>query len=291
MAVASRLKAFFDAIRLTEAQVDAGRARRHAVVGALNAHYYDITSSTQNSMFVGSWGKETRLRPPRDVDVLFRLPDDAYWRFQGRLGNIQSQILQEVRGILRRSFPYTDIKGDGPVVQFPFSSYNVELIPAFKQSNDQYLVCATDQGGRYKSADYDAERALIDASSSASVGNTRHLIRMMKRWQSYKTVPMKSFWIELLAVEFVDGWVHKGRGFTYYDWMVRDFLVYLQGKQHSTIYAPGTFEPMYIGSDWYNKAKAAGEYASKACDLELYDAYGAGSKWQEIFGTDIPRQA
>jgi len=44
--------------------------------------------------------EKLRSRPPRDVDALFLLPDDVYFRFQQRSGNRQSQLLQEVKDAL-----------------------------------------------------------------------------------------------------------------------------------------------------------------------------------------------
>jgi len=41
----------------------------------------------------------------------------------------------------------------------------------------------------------------------------------MKCWQGYCSVPIKSFWLELLAVQFLDSWKHRGESKTYYDWM------------------------------------------------------------------------
>ena len=52
--------------------------------------------------------------------------------FRSETGNKQSQLLQEIKGALEKSFPNTAIKGDGPVVKIPFTSYNVELVPAFE---------------------------------------------------------------------------------------------------------------------------------------------------------------
>lgn len=280
---------FLANIRLTDDQVKAGNSRREAVVGALNAHYWGSSSNTLHSKFVGSWGKFTRVRPPRDVDVLFLLPRSTYDRFQGRTGNRQSQLLQEVKGVLAKSFSTTSVKGDGPVVKVPFSSYDVELVPAFELEGGGYWVCMTDGGGWYKKADYDAEAELIKQSHNGSNEKTRELIRMMKRWQSYCAVPMKSFWIELLAVDFLRTWEHRDKSREYYDYMVRDFLRFLEGKANGNVYAPGTYETMFLGNAWLSRATTARQRAEKACNNESSDPATAGDEWQKIFGTDIPK--
>lgn len=289
MSVATRFNALLSNITLTEAQKEAGADRRKAVVKALNSHYWGSTSNTENSKFVGSWGKYTRVRPPRDVDVIFTLPRSVYDRFQNRTGNKQSQLLQEVKGVLAASFSTTAIKGDGPVVKVPFAAYDVELAPAFKLTGGQYWVCMTNDGGSYETADYDAEAKLIRESNESSAGNARHLIKMMKRWQAHCNVPLKSFWIELVAVEFIGQWEHRGKSSMYYDWMVRDFLDYLVGKEFGTLYAPGTYEALYLGNAWVSKAKTARTNSINACNDEADYPNLAGIEWQKIFGTDIPQ--
>jgi len=289
VSVSKRFSDFLSNITLTQAQIDSGRGRRESVVQALNSHYWNSQHKTNNSLFVGSWGKNTTVRPPRDVDVLFKLPRSVYDRFALRTGNRQSQLLQEVKGVLASKFTNTNIKGDGPVVKVPFTSYDVELIPGFALTSGRYWICMTDNGGYYKEADYDAETGAVKVSNDQTSGKTRHLIRMMKRWQAYCNVPLKSFWLELLSIEFLFGWEHKDKSMTYYDWMVRDFLRYLEGKSHHTLYAPGTFEAMNIGDGWLSKARTARQRAEKACENEPSSPAVAGEEWQKIFGTDIPK--
>lgn len=292
MGVAERFSAFHDNILLSQKQLDDGAARRRSVVQALNVHYRATTSETDNSMFVGSRGKSTSIRPPRDIDVLYTLPDHVYDRFQQRAGNKQSQLLQEVKNVLQLAFSTTSyIKGDGPIVKVPFSTFNVELIPAFRLQDGKYRVCFTDNGGSYKTADYLAEHDRVKVSNDASNGQTRELVRMMKKWQEYCSVPIKSFWIELLAVEFLANWEHRCKSRIYHDFMVRDFLKHLKSKRSSFVLAPGTFDFIWLGDAWYSKAETAYDRAMKACNHEAIDVGAAGDEWRKIFGNDMPRIA
>lgn len=288
MSVSARFQQFVNNIRPTKDQVSAGNSRRESVVACLNRSYYSSGSSTNNSFFVGSWAKYTRVRPPRDVDVLYELPYQVYERFNQRTGNIQSQILQEVRSVLLNTFPSTAIRGDGPVVVVPFTSYNVELIPTFKLKSGEYWICMTNSGGHYKTADYLAEAAAMKASQDRT-GMTRDLVRMMKRWQAYCSVPIKSFHIELVAIDFLENWDNRGKGYLYYDFMVRDFLHYLYNRANGYVSAPGTGEVMALGSAWQSKTSTAYYRAEKACSLENEDSAAAGDEWQKVFGTDIPK--
>lgn len=289
MEVSERFEQLLGNIALTEAQKDDGTTKHKGVRNCLNQAYYSLNSDTQNSTLVGSWGKSTRIRPPRDIDVLFVLPDAVYWRFQQRTGNKQSQLLQEVRYYLGQKYTNTNIRGDGPVVLIPFSTYAVELVPGFKLDNGQYWIPITTGGGSYKKFDPDAEIDHVKRSNDATGGNARDLVRMLKCWQSYCNVPMKSFWLELLAVEFLGGWQFKGNSKTYYDWMVRDFFGFLKRKSYAYLTVPGTWELLGIGSDWLSKAESAYNRATKAVQYEADKLpFSAGGEWQKIFGTDIP---
>lgn len=290
MSVSIRFTRFISALELTDEQKAQGGERRERVVSTLNLHYRSSVHSTANSRYVGSWGKRTRMRPPRDVDVVYELPNEVYWRYEARQGNKQSHLLQEVKGILQSAFPRTDIRGDGPVVVVPFSSYCVELIPAFRNTEGKYLVCDTRSGGRYIIADYIAEAEAITQSNRLSADKTRHLIKMMKRWQSHCSVPLKSFQIELLAIEFISSWKHRNESISYYDFMIRDFLEYLVSRENAYVFAPGTFEPVPLGQAWVSRAITAWRRAERACTHEMAGrTEDAGDEWQKIFGTDIPK--
>lgn len=224
------------------------------------------------------------------MDVVFSMPWHVYTRFSERTGNIQSQILQEVKNVLLTSFPNTAIKGNGPVVVVPHWRYEVEVIPAFYRAatDKQYLLCGTENGGQWKNADYDAELSAVSVSNTLSSGNTRHLVKMLKQWQRNCNVPLKSFWLELLAVEFLCNWEHRGKSFTYYDWMVRDFFQFLLNCRSKTLFAPGTYEAMYIGDAWYSKAEKALKDAKLACTKESENETIAYLWWRDLFGQEYP---
>jgi Second Messenger Oligonucleotide or Dinucleotide Synthetase domain len=289
MTVSQRFDQLLGNLTLTADQRTKGTNAHSGVRQCLNEYYYTSSSVSANSMLTGSWGKCTEIRPPRDIDVLFVLPDSVYNRFELRSGNKQSQLLQEVKGVLQNMYSSTTMRGDGQVVMVQFTGYAVEVAPAFKFSNGQYRICDTNNGGSYKTTDPNAEIENVRASNDATSGNTRHLIRMTKCWQGYCSVPIKSFVLELLAVDFLRMWEHKGKSTTWYDYMTRDFLKYLVGKANSYVFVPGTYESIWLGDDWKSRAESACDQAVKACDYEAQNMpYSAGNQWQKIFGTDIP---
>ena len=196
--VRPRFRAFLENLKITEDQDNDGETKHRGVVSCLSRGYWNSSGDSMNRILIGSWGKLTRVRPPRDVDILFVLPVDVYWRFEQRSGNRQSQLLQEVKSWLQTTYPQTDVRGDGQVVVVPFNSCKVEVAPAFPYQGGGYLVCDTHEGGRYKWVHPEAEIAALDGADTALNGNVRKLTRILKQWQRHCNVPIKSFQILLI---------------------------------------------------------------------------------------------
>jgi len=290
--VRARFVAFMENLAITKAQLDDGNTKQGGVRACLNRHYYGVSSETANSFLMGSWGKLTRVRPSRDVDVLFILPDSVYWQYQARTGNRQSALLQEVKNVLLGTYWQTTMRGDGQVVVIPFNQTPIEVAPGFRCTDGSILVCDTNDGGRYTISTAEAEEQAISASDMHCVGNTRALTRMMKQWQREQNVALKSFLIERLAVEFLASWPCNQRDHFWYDWMVRDFLAYLIGRANSYVFMPVTGEAIALGSDWLFQAQRAYKHAVTACEHEQANyQILAGEEWQAIFGSAIPLTA
>ena len=287
--VSKRFLTFYHNLSLTDAQLREGTNHHNGVRRSLNDHYYGLSSASANSFLVGSWGKSTCTGPPRDIDIYFVLPPQVYWRFQLVMGNKQSALLQEVKRILQLTYPNTNLRGDGQVVVARFYRMSVEVVPAFACTSGQYLICDTHAGGRYKVADPMAEMNHISGCDARFNGNLRRLIMMMKAWQSHCNVPLKSFHIELVAADFLRQYQWARSGFSYYDWIMRDFLGYLCGRANQYVLVPGTYEVIWLGDRWRSRAETAYGRANKACRYEMNDwIYPAGEEWRKIFGAQIP---
>ena len=288
--VTKRFHTFHQNLSLTEAQIKEGINHHAGVRKSLNVHYYRSSSTSANSFLVGSWGKFTRTRPPRDIDLYFILPYEVYLRFELVRGNKQSALLQEVKRVLQATYPNTDLRGDGQVVIVGFNRINVEVVPAFALQNGQYRICDTRSGGQYKNADPKAEIDYISATNNNFNSNLRPLIMMMKAWQYHCNVSIKSFFIELVAADFLQQCLWSRKSYFYYDWIMRDFFAYLYYRANKYVIVPGTYETICLGDAWLSRVETAYNRAVKACDYERKDWINlAGEEWQKIFGTQIPK--
>jgi hypothetical protein len=189
-----------------------------------------------------------------------------------------------VKQVLQKTYSQTNIKGDGQVVVVPFTSYRVEVLPAFK-INGKYIYPDTHDGGSWRFTAPVAEKQHLQESNKRSKGNTIRLIKMIKAWKHYCSVPIGSLVIELRAVNFLDGWEYFDKSSMYYDWMVRDFFTELLKYGNSSCQIPGIEERKHYGDAWKSKAETAAARSSLACEYESSEDYiAATNEWKKIFG-------
>ena len=119
----------------------------------LNKHYYDMDDDNEHMYKVGSIGRGTAIKNTSDLDILFDLPKETYTKYDNYESNGQSALLQEVKNILLERYPNTKMKGDGQVVVISFSKYKVELVPAFKQTDNRFKYSNSNNGGSWKYTD------------------------------------------------------------------------------------------------------------------------------------------
>lgn len=91
--------------------------------------YGAASSSTEDHLLMaGSIGRNTAVSGVSDVDIIFDLPCDVKKRMDGHEGNGKSDLLQEVKKIIKERYPNTTVRGDGQVVSVQFTKYTVLLI-------------------------------------------------------------------------------------------------------------------------------------------------------------------
>jgi hypothetical protein len=286
--VGPRFDKFLSNISLTAANREDAKTKYDGVASKLHSVYYPTTIyNGSTKLLIGSYGKNTAVRPPRDVDVRFLMPYGEFDRYDSYIGNGQSQLLQDIRAILKQRYPQTDIRGDGQVVVVPFTNgHTIELLPAWRSTTDKYIIPNTHGGGSWQTVDHDAELANVADSDRRSLGKTRALIKMMKTWQATCNVQIKSLVIELRAVNFLKSWQYYDKSSEYYDWMVRDYFEKLIENANNYCTMPGISERIYYGDAWKSRAETAYARAIKACEYDAAnDPYNATLEWRKIFGS------
>lgn len=289
--VTSRFRAFSQTVLLTDDQIEDGRTKTRGITSALNAAYWGHGSPEYNSFWVGSWGKTTQARPPRDVDVFFVLPDSDWTRVGQLQGNKQSQLLQEVKRVLQGTYPQTEMRGDGQVVVVAFNTIIVEVLPVFRRADGKFIFADSNNGGQWHVADPSAEINYIENGDILTSRYLRPAIRMLKIWKRECNVVLKSYLLEILITDYLSGWAHRHNGFFYFDWLMRDFFEFLIGRANTWLtVADGN--QVWLGEDWRTQAESAYARAVRACDCERANLIAAaGDEWQKIFGAWIQKHA
>lgn len=160
-------------------------SRYKTVTKAINKEFWNILSDTQNSMYVGSYGRRTAINTS-DLDILVLLPENEYKRFDSLKGNGQSRLLQAVKNAILNSYPRSDVRADGQVVKISFSDgMKFEVLPAFQNKDwwgngdGTYKYPDSNMGGNWCStnpkAEQDAMRVKNDNSNGLLVDTCRHL--------------------------------------------------------------------------------------------------------------------
>jgi hypothetical protein len=290
MNVGAKFERFLSNIQLTEAQLEDAQSKHERVRDVLKKHYYSSGWTGPTSILIGSYGKGTACRPPTDVDILFIMPSNLFEKYNRPYTNNQSQLLQDVKDVLKVTYPSTTMRADGQVVVVSFSgSFTVEVIPVFRSNNpDTYYTPDTHNGGSWKTTNPAAEKNNITTCNAISAGKATHMIKMSKVWRHVCNVPIKSLAVELVCVEFVKQWEYRDKSTTYYDWMVRDFFPFILARKGGVLAIPGINEYCYIGDAWESRANTALDNAKSACGYEALEGdsnnTNANNYWKKTFG-------
>jgi hypothetical protein len=243
----------------------------------------------RTSLLVGSYGKNTAIAPPSDIDILFEVPIEEFSRYDAYSSNGQSALLQAVKTVLQKTYPRTNVRADGQIVLVPFTTYDIEVLPAFRLKSGQYLFPDTNNGGSWRYTHPKAEMELLRDSNKRSNGNTIRLIKMLKAWKKWCSVPIKSLVLELRSVYFLEKWEHYEKSATYYDWMLRDFFQALLSYVNGSCKIPGIEETVYYGDAWESKAKNALAISQAACEYESSENFVLATiEWRKLFGDRFP---
>lgn len=256
----------------------------------LNKHYYDIDDDEKNMYIVGSIGRTTAKKNTSDLDILFDLPKSVYSRINDNEGNGQSQLLQEVKNVLKEKYPNTDLKGDGQVVVISFTKYTVELVPGFKQSDESFKYPDTHNGGTWKTTNPIPEIDECKKVDSDTNENFTNICHMLRAWKNKKGFKFKGLLIDTLVNNFLNEKVqYKTCDYRDYLNLIKDIFEYLknENKDQSFWYAIGSNQKIYNddGAKFVTKAQKA---YNKVKDL-TEESKNLNKELRNIFGKDFPK--
>lgn len=153
----------------------------------------------------GSFGNGTSISGYSDVDYFASLPSS-------RLSWNSSYALTQVREALNRRFYSTDVYVDCPAVVCPFGSdakESTEIVPARdigKIGRSNYITYEIpDCSGGWRHSSPETHNAYVRAVDQKLNGRVKPLIRFIKAWKCYRSVPISSFYLELRIARYAEG--------------------------------------------------------------------------------------
>lgn len=292
MSVASWFLDFCNGIAVDKRAVIS--TRYQSLTKRLNIDFWGNTSETQNSRYVGSYGRNTATNLVSDIDFLFRLPLTVYNQYNDYTYNGQSALLQAVKTSVERTYSVTKIKADGQIISIPFNDgIEFELLPAFKNNDGSFTFANANNGGSWKTTNPMPELEAMRTRNLACNNNLVLLCRMMRHWKATQNVPISGMLIDTLAYQFIISWPNRDKSYLYYDFMCRDFFDFLANQDADQVYwlAPGSGQWVFKSGQFQYRARQCHKLAREAIAYEMSDPKREGSamqKWKEIFGTKFP---
>ena len=268
--------------------------RYKAITKRLNTDFRGTTSETANSLYVGSYGRNTAIHGTSDMDMIFVLPYSTYQHYNNYSGNGQSALLQAVRTSLQKTYSTTKIGADGQVIVIAFDDgITFEIVPSFVNEGGSYTYPDSNGGGSWKTTNPKPEIEAIRTRNNECNSNLIPLCRMMRAWKAEWSVPMGGLLIDTLACQFIGTWEYRDKSYFYYDYMCRDFFEFLAGQDKDKEWwnAPGSGQRVARKGQFQYKATRGYNLAREAIKHETADPkqeWSAKQKWREIFGTSFP---
>jgi predicted nucleotidyltransferase len=291
VSVSENFSRFCSNLRMSDSTVSTIQQRYKQITKRINLDYRDSSSETSYSLYVGSYGRGTEIWTS-DIDVIVQLPYATYQKFNNYSGNGQSALLQEVKGVLQKTYSSSYIKSDGQVVGINFAdNIDFEIVPAFINDGGSYTYPDTNGGGSWKTTDPRKEIDAMNTRNSGTNKNLKRLCRMARAWKKHCDVGMSGILIDTLAYKFIDDWEYKDKSYVYYDWMSRDFFKYLKDIDTEKTYwlAPGSNRYVYKDKNFQSKAATAYTNSLEAIEYESKDQFSSAKiTWRKIYGTKFP---
>lgn len=185
--------------------------RYQTITKVINKEFWGTSSSTENSYYVGSYGRGTAI-DDSDIDILVILPQTEYERFDMAKGNGQSRLLQSVKSAIDVTYPNTDVKADGQVVVLNFSDeMKIEVLPSFEKSYPwglEFNYPDANMGGNWKSTNPFAEQKAMQDKNKSSNGllfdTCKHIRRI--HLDNFKSYHLSGIVIDSFVYEAMNQW-------------------------------------------------------------------------------------
>ncbi|WP_027332553.1 SMODS domain-containing nucleotidyltransferase [Mycoplasmopsis gallinarum] len=182
--------------------------RYKQITKAINKEFWNSLSETNNSLYVGSYGRNTAISSS-DIDILVILPAKEFDWANNLKGNSQSRLLQAVKLAIKDAYSTSEIRADGQIIKINFRDGIVfEILPAFEQFDKSFVYPDTNKGGKWKITNpRKIQEAMKEKNKMSNdlLTFTCKIIRIIKDkyFQSYK---LSGIVIDSFVFHSIDQW-------------------------------------------------------------------------------------
>jgi hypothetical protein len=271
---------------LTPTATETSAAKSHrASIKACLENNFEVTRFFRS----GSFGNGTSVRGYSDVDYFAVIPERKI-RSSGRA------TLNAVWRALDDRFPNTGVGIRTPAIWLPFGTdacESTDVVPAkySHQTNGYSVYNIPSRDGGWMITSPDAHTQYIVDLDKKLSNKLKPLIRFIKAWKYYKTVPIFSFYLEMAVAKYAEKETYIN-----YSHDIQRFLDRLWKNNLSALQDPvgisGYIYPCVseaYKNDAYSKLETASSRADKAWEAEeagkIKDAF---YYWDLLFDGQFP---
>lgn len=290
MTLSNYFETFCQEITVDDDESKKWTGRIKEITKKLNKKYYDSESDKDNIFVVGSVGRGTAIHNVSDYDCIFEMPSEKFKQFDNYSGNGQSALLQEVKKEVESRYTGTKVKGDGQVVVVSFSDGDIELVPAFRQSDDNFKYPDSNNGGSWKITKPLLEIEESERMAKITENHYINFCRMTRKWKNKIGFKFKGLLIDTMTKNFFDKDDNRKvlEYSNYYDTFV-DFLKFLseQSSDCTYWYALGSNQQI-TNEDNGRFIKKAKKAYNKLKDISV-DSENSIIKLRELLGKEFAK--
>lgn len=275
---------FHNKLKTSAVETAAAKSHRASIEACLKSNF-----GLNRFVRIGSFGNGTNINSYSDVDYLACLPTTS-------LKQSSTRSLAIVRDALDTRFPRTGVKVSTPAVVCPFGTYKSEdtevvIADYIKEERGFKVYEIADGNGGWMQISPDAHNQYVAEVDAKHNGRVKRLIRFIKAWKYYLSVPIKSFYLEMRVAKYA-----SSESVIIYDIDVKNILKLLLDSDLASMQDPmgfaGYINPCNsdaLKDDALSKLRTAVTRADKARIAEANgDTKAAFDWWSMVYNGKFP---
>lgn len=289
--VKEAFREFASNLNITDRQTTVVANCRQNVVAKLGAKL--SLHSDQPSLLIGSYDRDTLIRPlsDADVDVMVVLHYGKHKNWDS--GDGAKQALDRFRDILVEAYPDTSCGIDRNCVTMKLSQFRLDVVPAFRNDAGHYTVPDTYRKAWLKTNPI-AFADRVTKINKAMGGDFVPLIKMVKAWNARFNPRLRGFHIECMMINRYSTYTESYTMHSMVKVFFADLPSYLKSPSHDPVTGDQVDLYMDNGSLGFKRAdlvsraeKAAAKAEEAYNDSDKYPSVAIG-EWRDLMGDFFP---